>query len=331
MATTNIKYAVTEESFETIGSFWLNTQSPLKWKCLFVLPNWLKIWWDKFGAGSDLFLCAVREGEDLIGIAPLLVRGEKAFLIGDTDVCDYLDFVITPGMEQEFFGVLLDHLSMQGITHLDLRPLRPDSTVFTDLAGIARDRGCEVSRNLEGVSLELDLPASWDEYLRMLDGKQRHEIKRKLRRLYEAASIDYRVVEDVKEVRAVMGTFFTLFERSREDKAAFMTPRMASFFNSLAEAMAEANMLRLYFLELDKIPAAAAMCFDDNSTIYLYNSGYDDRFSSLGVGVLCKALSIKDSIQRGKKKYDFLKGAENYKHRLGGKEVPLYRCQIRLK
>ena len=110
-----------------------------------------------------------------------------------------------------------------------------------------------------------------------------------------------------------------------------MTPKMTSFFYSTAEAMAEANMLRLYILELNKRPAAAAMCFDYNSTIYLYNSGYDDRFSPLGVGVLCKVISIKDSIQRGKKKYDFLKGAEAYKHRLGGKEVPLYRCQIRLK
>ena len=110
-----------------------------------------------------------------------------------------------------------------------------------------------------------------------------------------------------------------------------MTERMASFFNSLAEAMAEASILKLFILELDAIPAAAAMCFDYNSTTYLYNSGYDHRFSSLSVGVLCKALSIKDSIQRGRKNYDFLKGDEAYKHRLGGKEVPLYRCQIRLK
>lgn len=266
----------------------------------------------------------------MIGIAPLLIRGEKAFLIGDSDVCDYLDFIITPGRGHDFFGVLLDHLSRQGITHLDLRPLRPDSTVFTHLAGAAQSRGWEVSSELEDVALEVDLPATWDEYLRMLNGKQRHEIKRKLRRLREAAAINYRVVQDPKEVRDAMGTFFTLFGRSREDKASFMTPRMASFFSSLAEAMAELNLLRLFILELDKIPAAAAMCFDYNSTISLYNSGYDDRFSSLGVGVLCKALSVKDSIQRGRKKYDFLKGAEAYKHRLGGKEISLYRCQIRL-
>ena len=330
MTTTNIKYAVTEESFETIGSYWLKGQYPLRWKCLFVLPNWLKIWWDNFGAKSALFLCAVREGEDLIGIAPLLVSGEKAWFIGDTNVCDYLDFIVTPGREQKFFGVLLEHLNKQGITYLDLRPLRPDSTVFTHLTGVAQSRGWGVSSEIEDVALELNLPATWDEYLLMLNGKQRHEIKRKLRRLYEAADINFKVVEGIKEIRKAMNTFFTLFGQNREDKAAFMTPRMTSFFGLLAEAMAEVNMLRLYILELDKIPAAASMCFDYDSTIYLYNSGYDDRFSSLSVGVLCKALSIKNTIRRGRKKYDFLKGNEAYKHRLGGKEVPLYRCQIRL-
>jgi CelD/BcsL family acetyltransferase involved in cellulose biosynthesis len=88
--------------------------------------------------------------------------------------------------------------------------------------------------------------------------------------------------------------------------------------------------LKLYFLDLDGIPAAAVMCFDYDSTIYLYNNGYDGRFSSLSVGLLSKVLTIKESIQRGKKKYDFLKGTEEYKHRLGGKPVPLYRCQVRL-
>ena len=331
LATTYKKYAVTEESFETLESCRLNARHPLNWNSVFVLPHWLKLWWHKFGAGSELFLYAVREGEDPIGIAPLLVKGEKASLVGDSNVCDYLDFIVTPEKGQEFFGVLLDHLSKQGITHLDLGPLRPDSTVCTHLVGMARDRGCEITLDREAVALELELPSTWDEYLLMLNGKQRHEIKRKFRRLYEAADINCRVVKEMKDLGDGMGTFLTLFGRSREDKAAFMTSRMASFFNSLAEAMAEENMLRLFILELNKMPAAAALCFDYHSNIYLYNSGYDDRFGSLGVGLLCKAFSIQDSILRGKKKYDFLKGAEAYKHRLGGKEVPLCRCQIRLK
>jgi len=46
------------------------------------------------------------------------------------------------------------------------------------------------------------------------------------------------------------------------------------------------------------------------------------------VGLLCKVLCIKDSIERGKKRFDFLKGQEAYKYRLGGREVPISNCQI---
>ncbi|MFA9434866.1 MAG: GNAT family N-acetyltransferase, partial [Deltaproteobacteria bacterium] len=145
-----------------------------------------------------------------------------------------------------------------------------------------------------------------------------------------AAAVHYRVVEDFKEVMDELETFLALFGLSRSDKEAFMTDQMATYFRSLAETMAREKLLKLYFLDLDDTPAAAVMCFDYNSTVYLYNNGYDGKFSSLSVGLLSKVLSIKESIRRGKKKYDFLKGTEEYKHRLGGRPVPLYRCQVKL-
>jgi len=106
---------------------------------------------------------------------------------------------------------------------------------------------------------------------------------------------------------------------------------MESFFRSLADSMATAGLLRLGILELNLLPAAMIMCFDYNDCLYLYNSGYDPQYSYLSAGLLCKVLGIKESIQEGKKRVDFLKGGETYKYQLGGREVPLYRCQITIK
>jgi CelD/BcsL family acetyltransferase involved in cellulose biosynthesis len=180
------------------------------------------------------------------------------------------------------------------------------------------------------VTLELELPATWDEYLGMLKGKQRHEVKRKSRRLHEAADINFRVVESAELAARELDTFFKLFKLSAGEKENFLTEQMKSYFRSLAQSMADARMLKLFFLEVDTEPVAASMCFDFNSTRYLYNSGFDPRFRSLSVGLMCKILSIKDAIELGRKKYDFLKGAETYKYRLGGIEVPLSYCKIGL-
>ena len=178
--------------------------------------------------------------------------------------------------------------------------------------------------------MELELPSTWDAFLKGLTGKERHEIRRKLRRLNEAARINFRVIESKTEVSRQIDTFFELFKLNRSDKSKFMTDQMASFFRSLAAALAEARILKLFVLDLDEEPVAATMCFNYQSTMYLYNNGYDKRFGSLSVGFLGKVLSIKESIQSGKKTYDFLKGAEVYKKRLGGQPIQLYRCLIEL-
>jgi CelD/BcsL family acetyltransferase involved in cellulose biosynthesis len=222
-------------------------------------------------------------------------------------------------------------LKAKGIKHLNLRPLRPDSTVLTDLVGTAQNRGYEVLCQPEDVSLEVDLPSTWEEYLATLDKKQRHEVRRKLRRLWETGNIEHRCLQLSQEVEDYMGTFLKLFSLSRDEKAHFMTAQMESFFRSLAKAMAEVGLLRFGVIELDAQPVAMTMGFDYDDSHYLYNSAYDPQFNYLSVGLLCKVLCLKESIEKGKKKWDFLKGDETYKYQLGGREVPLYKCHITIK
>jgi CelD/BcsL family acetyltransferase involved in cellulose biosynthesis len=324
-------HTIAIESFETLASYWVKSPYPLRWDSIFILPPWLEIWWGEFGSTGDLYLHAARQGEVVIGVAPLFLKGDEAFFIGSDDVCDCLDFIVAPGREHDFFTILLDDFRKKGIGLLNLRTLCPDSTVLTYLVDIARDRGYEVSCAVEDVSLELDLPPTWEEYLGMLSQKQRHEVRRKLRRIREAGAVTYRIIEDSGDLPDAIDTFLKLFRESNADKAAFMTAQRESFFRSLAKAMAQARLLRLGILELDALPMAVVMCFDYNNRVYLYNSGYDPQYGSLSVGLISKILSIKDSIDRGRRTFDFLKGAEDYKYRLGGREIPLYGCRIALK
>lgn len=323
-----MSYTITEESFDWLTSYWKDHGDELRWETPFVLPPWLKVWWQAFAPEAKTYFLAVRQGERVIGIAPLLIRDGVASIIGNPDVCDYLDFIVAPGRENDFFAALLDDLKQREVKLLDLSSLRPDSTAISGLMGTAQKAGYRVSRKQEDISLERDLPTTWDEYLQLLNSKQRHEVRRKLRRLEEAGIIGYRFIDESGAVPDFMEVFLKMFVESREDKATFLTEQMTAFFKSMTKAMAEAGLLRSGILEVDKTPVAAIIAFDYNSIVYLYNSGYDPEYSSLGVGILSKALYIKDSIQRGKKRFDFLKGSEQYKYHLGGIEVPLSRCQI---
>ncbi|UCH42413.1 MAG: GNAT family N-acetyltransferase [Dehalococcoidales bacterium] len=321
-------YTITEESFDSLALYRNEYGNRLNWHLVFMLPEWLKVWWQELATGADLYLRAVKEGETVIGIAPLMIDGKTASFAGSVNVCDYLDFVVAYGREEDFFNVLLADLQQRGINQLDLRALRPDSITLSVLVNIAQSRGYEVLCKPEDVSLEVNLPPTWEEYLMMLDKKQRHELRRKLRRLSEAGQVDYRLAKDSESIHGSLGVFFNMFTESRQDKADFLTARMESFFKSMVGAMTEAAILRLGILELDGLPVAMIIFFDYNNGIYLYNSGYDPRYNSLSAGLLCKVLCIKESIEEGKKVFDFLKGDEAYKYHLGGKEIPLSRCQI---
>jgi CelD/BcsL family acetyltransferase involved in cellulose biosynthesis len=302
----NPEYTVTTETFDSITACWSDPDHKLKWDCLFVVPGWLKVWWQIFGSGLEPRLCSIRGDDELIGIAPLLFRGGEARLVGSPDVCDYLDLIVAPGREKLFFQHLIGHLRQQGISRLDLGVVRADSVIASHLFAAAERLNCTVYSEPQDVTMELDLPATWDAFLKQLTGKERHEIRRKSRRLNEAGRINFRIVERPADVREGIDLFLALFKLNRSDKSDFMTDQRASFFRSLAEAMAEARLLRLYFLDIDESPAAAVMSFDYNSTVYLYNNGYDNQYRSLSVGLLSKVYTIQDSIRRGKKKYDFL-------------------------
>jgi CelD/BcsL family acetyltransferase involved in cellulose biosynthesis len=323
-----MSYTIAVESLDEIASSWDRLRHCLNWSCIFILPAWSKAWWQAFGGDDQLYLRTLWDDEKVIGFAPLMVSNDTASLIGSPDVCDYLDFAIAPGEERNFFELLLDDLRNRGIRQLDLKPVRHDSAVLKHLLVMAGNRGYEVNCSPEDVSLELNLPATCNEYLAILSSKQRHEVRRKLRRLWEADNVQYRCIEIGSQAEDHLDAFLKLFALSKDVKASFMDSRMESFFRSLAKTMADIGLLRFGILQVNGIPAAMTMGFDYDDSHYLYNSAYDPQFGHLSVGLLSKVLCLKESIRKGRRRWSFLKGAEPYKYQLGGEEVPLYNCLI---
>ena len=316
------------ETFERLESFFLNNKFNLDWSCLFVLPLWLKTWWDTFGGDNDSeILTGYHQGEP-IGIAPLRIQDNTAHFIGEENVCDYQDMIVASNYSHDFFKAILTHLNEKGVQSLQLGMLRPDSISLIQLPNLAKQLGYAVFYNQVAFSYEIKLSRTWESYLHMLNGKQRHEIRRKLRRLNEAGEIRFRVIKRPEEISENIDTFFSMFKASRPDKSEFLTDQMVSFFRLLTQRMAQQGFLRMFFLDIDKLPAAGVMCFDYNDTLFLYNNGYNPQFSNLSPGFLSKVYSIRDSIEQGKLRYDLLKGDEGYKKRLGSMPVPLYHLKI---
>ena len=96
----------------------------------------------------------------------------------------------------------------------------------------------------------------------------------------------------------------------------------------MVEATASEDLLRLFFMEMDDLPVAASLCFDYNGARMLYNSGHDPEYRYYSVGLLLHSLCLRDALEKGYRYFDFLRGNEPYKYRLGGTDHRLYRISL---
>ena len=246
----------------------------------------------------------------------------------NSDTFDYNDFIVAAGKEPVFYPALLDAIDANGARRLDLYSISEDSPTLAILPKLARDRGYRVDVQDEDVAPRAALPATWDDYLAGLSKKDRHELRRKLRRLERHDNWRWYCVSDPDEASRRMDTFIDLMRRSDPAKAEFLTDEREAFFRRMVTVTAAEGLLRLFFMEMDDAPVAASLCFDYNNVRMLYNSGHDPEYRYYSVGLLLHALCLRDALERDYQRFDFLRGNEPYKYRLGGKDHRLYRISL---
>lgn len=164
----------------------------------FLRHEYITTWWQGLGGGEwkhgELFVVTARQEQgELVGIAPLFQTnnrdGEPALmLLGSIEISDYLDVIAHPDNLPAFMEALLEHLSNEhfpGARLLDLYNLLEDSPTLPAMQVSAEKLGWNYSVQPLQHCPYISLPGDWEKYLCSIDKKQRHEIRRKLRRADE--------------------------------------------------------------------------------------------------------------------------------------------------
>ena len=341
--------AIPLKSFDDIRPQWLELLSQCPVNTFYLMPQWQEVWWDSFNEGREMAGFYLRDGaapgsgesgangedgenrakgEAVSAIASLSRQGDALSFMGNTETFDYNDFMVRPGHEDAFFSALMDWLGKENWQALELPSLIEDSPTLEYLPERARRGGYHVEIIEEDVTPGLSLPSTWDEYLSGLSKKNRHELRRKLRRLEAVEGWRWYCVQDPETVAARLDDFLALMRQSDPEKDAYMTPEREAFFRRIAQRTAQLDMLRLFFLQMDGQDVATALCFDYNGTRFLYNSGYNPEYGYYSVGLLLNALCLREAIEQEKAYFDFLRGPEPYKYHLGGLDRTIYRMVV---
>jgi CelD/BcsL family acetyltransferase involved in cellulose biosynthesis len=317
------------ETFDSVGQDWERLLGEAPDLSPFATPAWQQTWWQMFGGDADLKLLTVVQDGDVKGLAPFMRRGNEVSFLGESDLVDYHHFLHSGIDETAFYDTVIGHLSsVEDLDSLRLTSVPEWCAAYTAIPAAARAAGWHVEESFEDVSPGIELPSDWEEYVSGLSKKDRHELRRKLRRLERSAEVNHVEYCTPEDITANLDDFVRLHRMSTPDKAEFMTDYREEFFRAAVTNLAKVGASRLYFLEIDGERAATSICFVHGDSQLVYNSGYDPEQRALSVGLLNHALTIKLAIDNGVRYFDFLRGDESYKYHLGAQDRSLYNLVV---
>src|SRR6266700_3689986 len=165
-------------------SRWNGLLAQARYPSVFLSWQWQTAWARAFLCSRPLHLLQVTDDAGaLAGVLPLYDEspGLRRF-VGGVDVSDYLDLIAPAGREADVWQALLQHRAGDAAAW-DLHGLRAHSPTLEILPRISPASGLRASVEREDRCPVLELPSSWEAYLERLSGKDRHELKRKIRKL----------------------------------------------------------------------------------------------------------------------------------------------------
>jgi CelD/BcsL family acetyltransferase involved in cellulose biosynthesis len=298
------------------------TRSP----SIFLTWEWLRSWWEAFGASATPLVIAGRSGGRLAALAPLMLqRGRLGlrrvrFLADGTGDSDNLDVIALLGAEAEIVEHALAYLDAHRKYWdiLELNTIPAESPTVAAVQAAAGRRGWRLYHTAVP-HLSISLPKTWEEFLPRLSRKMREAVparRRMLEKRYRPAVKCCTRAEELPQFLAELFRLHGLRWQVRRQTGAFTRSRQ-EFYRRMASRFLANGWLDLRVLELDGVPAAAQFGFRYGGVYSYLQSGFDPAYARCSPGWVLGEIILRDMIDAGMRDYDFLGGEDPYKVRWG--------------
>jgi CelD/BcsL family acetyltransferase involved in cellulose biosynthesis len=266
----------------------------------------LRAWWRERGGAGPVMLADT--GSALL---PLVSIDDRIEFMGEADLCDY-HTPLGSGIA-DLAAELGSQLPDGARLSLDSLPAEAAHPIAAGLRAAAIDTAVTQHQ----AAAVLSLPKGTDEWYGSLAKKQRHEVRRKIRRF--TAAVGTPALS--RGSGADLAVFAAMHRAAEGDKGRFMDEAMERWFTALIDEVGA----RIDLLSGDDgVPLAGAIGFEDDGAYYLYNSAYEPAASDVSPGVVLLTELVARAISEERAVFDFLKGDEPYKFKLGAEPRPLY-------
>ena len=289
---------------------------------IFLTPEWTQVA-RAHDTSEQITLAA---GDPPSAVAALSRSADGTVRFAGGELTDEQDIASGPADTSVAAGAVARWIASERAPRVLLEYVPTETATLDAMADTLSDAGYRVTRERLVTSPRIALAADYESYVQGLGKKERHELRRKLRRFEAAPGASFHWADE-RERPAALDRFFALHRLSKGEKAAFMTESTERFFRDIADALAATGALRIGVVRAHDEDAAVLFAFAYRDTLALYNAAYDPALGSLSLGIASHAYAVRDAIAQGFKVYDLLRGDEPYKYDLGAVDRWLWRLE----
>jgi CelD/BcsL family acetyltransferase involved in cellulose biosynthesis len=278
-----------------------------------------------------LRLIAAWRGDLLVAVLPMEITPTGFLENTGHAVSDYLDPLVNPAFEAEVWGAviaLVAELWDRELKAMTLHNIRNDAACRQLLPNASAAAGLTCDQTIVSQSARIKLPPTWEAYLESLDGHERKELRRKIRKAEEQAGARLVVIDGESWDESRLMQALDLIEAADATKGEWLKVHVRPLMTRVGSQLAREHRMRLLMLMLGETPAAALFDFPSKRGPLLYNSGYDPAQRQWSPGAVMFGLALKNAIEGGAPLFDLLRGTESYKYKMGAKDDPLFRISI---
>ncbi len=292
---------------------------------VFSTYEWCAAWIETVGRDAKPIVLVATSGDRTVGLFPLCVCKSDGvrwvkFLGSDHVKGDHLGLLCDPSVRGEvcdaFFDYLVQHNDMyDGFL---LEGVGCDTKLHRELHAWARQEQLRtVDREIQTLPY-IDLPSTFDGYLRTLSHKRRSAVRRSRRKL-DTSSAEIRFGDGQRNLEVTIDEFCRLHAKrwnANGTASKFALPQMRSFLERFCKDAARHKWLRTYELVNDGRVVGVLIAFHFGGVTSFYQIGRDPESNVLNAGMMLMTSAIEQAIAESMHRFDFLRGDEPYKSRL---------------
>jgi len=277
---------------------------------LFLTYEWITIWLNHFWKDKPILFLLIKNEKDPIGIAPLLVDGEKEVLLFPVNGHTYRPNLIFGGDPEELLKVLFSHLRNRApMVNLCLHEVELDSFLAKSLPKVARE--CRIVTVFKKVSSSpfLSINTDWQSFLNSKSKHFREEQKRKFNKMRKTGQLDFVKVSNPEQIHEAMRDILIIERNSwkeKEGSSLTAVPGVQEFYLDVAETFAKKHCLCTYLVYFNSVPIAHLFGIAYGSRYYALKTSYDESYKELSPGVVLFNYALQDIFHSKLKEFDFL-------------------------